>query len=82
MEEELDALDAAASGAILMRLATVEAFQQHQTAVLDAQAAVIPFCERLGFGAECPMLLDAGIDHRRPARERRADRRGASGAYG
>jgi ElaA protein len=37
-------------------------------AVLDAQVAVIPFYERLGFVAEGPIFDDAGIPHRRMSR--------------
>ncbi|HSV75342.1 MAG TPA: GNAT family N-acetyltransferase [Chthonomonadales bacterium] len=40
------------------------------TLVLDAQVDVIGFYERLGFEAEGPVFLDAGIDHRRMRMER------------
>lgn len=32
--------------------------------VLAAQVAAIPFYERLGYVAECPVFDDAGIPHR------------------
>lgn len=35
---------------------------------LDAQTHVIPFYERLGYVAEGPIFLDAGIPHRRMCR--------------
>lgn len=40
----------------------------HTTAILDAQVAVIPFYESLGFVAEGPVFDDAGIPHRRMTR--------------
>jgi predicted GNAT family N-acyltransferase len=36
--------------------------------ILDAQVAVIPFYERLGFVAEGDIFLDAAIEHRRMTR--------------
>jgi predicted GNAT family N-acyltransferase len=52
-------------GAALMRAALVAAQEQGATiAALDAQVAVIPFYERLGFVAEGPVFDDAGIPHR------------------
>lgn len=48
---------------------------------LDAQTHVIPFYERLGYVAEGPVFLDAGIDHRRMRRPiSQADRQSTVGA--
>jgi predicted GNAT family N-acyltransferase len=52
-------------GAELMRRVMADAFARFDAIVLDAQVSVIPFYERLGFVAEGPVFLDAGIDHRR-----------------
>lgn len=59
-------------GRRLMRFAIADAFERYETIVLDAQVPVIPFYERLGFVAEGPVFLDAGIDHRRMTLSRTA----------
>ncbi|MCS6777737.1 MAG: GNAT family N-acetyltransferase [Chloroherpetonaceae bacterium] len=45
----------------------IEAYAREQglcRLVLDAQCAVIPFYERLGYTAEGDVFIDAGIEHR------------------
>ncbi|GAB4459695.1 MAG: GNAT family N-acetyltransferase [Armatimonadaceae bacterium] len=50
--------------------AVVSQAREHRFAVLmlDAQVHVVPFYERLGFAAEGPEFLEAGILHRRMTR--------------
>jgi len=50
-------------GAALMR--GVEAAHPGAEFVLDAQLTALPFYARLGYGAEGPEFMDAGIPHRR-----------------
>ncbi len=52
-------------GRDLMRQVMEAGFRRFQTLMLDAQLAVIPFYEALGFAAEGDVFLDAGIEHRR-----------------
>jgi len=52
-------------GRALMHYAMAAALRHCDTLVLDAQLPVIGFYERLGFEAEGPVFLDAGIEHRR-----------------
>ncbi len=59
-------------GLALMRFVMEDAFDQYERLMLDAQVQVIPFYERLGFAAEGPVFLDAGIDHRRMTLHRAA----------
>ncbi len=56
-------------GARLMRM-VLEHAEAHgmRELVLDAQTEVIPFYEKLGFTAEGPEFLDAGILHRKMRR--------------
>ena len=57
-------------GRELMQAILAEAQSRHfSEAVLDAQTAVIPFYERLGFIAEGPEFLDANIPHRTMRRQ-------------
>lgn len=52
-------------GARIMRFAVAELLDQGQKEIsLEAQVPVIPFYERLGFVADGPTYLDAGIPHR------------------
>ncbi|MDG1530981.1 MAG: GNAT family N-acetyltransferase [Paracoccaceae bacterium] len=52
-------------GAELMRFVLKEAKAQgFQSAILGSQTYAIPFYEKLGFVAEGPEYLDAGIPHR------------------
>lgn len=54
---------------LLMRGLEDEAREAGQTrAVLDAQVAVIPMYEKLGYQAHGPVFDDAGIDHRKMTR--------------
>jgi predicted GNAT family N-acyltransferase len=39
-------------------------FERYETLALEAQVQVLPFYEKLGFVAEGPVFLDAGIEHR------------------
>lgn len=55
-------------GRALMLAALDQATRGCDLAILDAQVQVIPFYERLGFVAEGPVFLDAGIEHRRMTR--------------
>jgi ElaA protein len=56
-------------GSFLMRFVIEDAARSGcGTLVLDAQVAVIPFYERLGFVAEGEVFMDAGIAHRRMRR--------------
>jgi len=57
-------------GRDLMWCTMAAAFRRYKQIVLDAQLTVIPFYERLGFEAEGPVFLDAGIEHRRMRMER------------
>jgi predicted GNAT family N-acyltransferase len=51
---------------LLMRALEAEAASRGQSSiVLDAQVAVIPFYEKLGYQAYGPVFDDAGIDHRK-----------------
>ena len=53
----------------LMRALEAEAAAQGQTSILlDAQLAVIPMYEKLGYQAFGPVFDDAGIDHRKMTR--------------
>ena len=53
-------------GRALMDAALAEAHSRGQASVhLDAQVEVIDFYRQLGFEAEGPIFLDAGIPHRR-----------------
>lgn len=53
----------------LMRFLEAEAARQGQRKItLDAQVAVIPLYERLGYVAFGPIFDDAGIDHRKMSR--------------
>src|SRR5258708_5884248 len=47
-------------GSDLMRRVMTEGFERFGSLALDAQLAVIPFYEKLGFVAEGPVFLDAG----------------------
>ncbi len=50
----------------LMSFLEAEAVKERQTRVtLDAQVAVIPMYEKLGYEAYGPVFDDAGIDHRK-----------------
>lgn len=52
-------------GRALVRAAEAQArLAGRSQAKLGAQVTVIPFYEALGYGAEGPIFLDAGIDHR------------------
>lgn len=51
-------------GTSLLRHAVQLAQADGQSAFLHAQCSAIPFYERLGFRAEGPVFLDAGIAHR------------------
>lgn len=54
-----------AVGAALMEAIEAEARALgHREAVLGAQVEVIPFYEKLGWTAEGPVFMDAGIPHR------------------
>lgn len=56
-------------GGALMACLTAEARRRGlEELVLDAQVQVIPFYERLGYRAEGPEFMDAGIRHRRMRR--------------
>jgi predicted GNAT family N-acyltransferase len=56
-------------GACLMRTAEEHARSlSARVLLLDAQVAVIPFYERLGYEAEGEVFMDAGIPHRRMSR--------------
>jgi predicted GNAT family N-acyltransferase len=53
-------------GAAVMAALEAEAARLgHDEIVLNAQVAVIPFYEGLGYAAEGPVFDDAGIDHRK-----------------
>ncbi len=53
-------------GSLLMRFIEETARAQGFTRLsLDAQCQAIPFYERLGYGAEGEIFLDANIEHRR-----------------
>lgn len=52
-------------GSALLKAALASARQQgHSVAALSAQRHAIPFYARLGFVAQGPYYLDAGIEHR------------------
>lgn len=54
---------------LLMRRLEEEARARRQSSiVLDAQLAVIPMYEKLGYEAHGPIFDDAGIDHRKMTR--------------
>ncbi|MEM1344146.1 MAG: GNAT family N-acetyltransferase [Pseudomonadota bacterium] len=55
-------------GAALMRHILADVGDSASEAVLDSQVGAIGFYERLGFSAEGPEFLDAGIPHRRMRR--------------
>lgn len=57
-------------GRDLMWYTMAASFRRYSTIVLDAQLDSIPFYERLGFEAEGPVFMDAGIEHRRMRMER------------
>ena len=52
-------------GKELMESVLASALGRFREVTLDAQLAVIPFYEALGFTAEGETFLDAGIEHRR-----------------
>jgi predicted GNAT family N-acyltransferase len=57
-------------GSVLMRCAEeIARRRRYRTLILDSQCTAIPFYEQLGYRAEGPVFLDAGIDHRRMRKE-------------
>lgn len=56
------------AGRLLMEHVISYAEPTFDRLILDAQVAVIPFYERLGFVAEGEIFLDAAIEHRRMTR--------------